>query len=459
MHGLLLVLLVTGVTGEKTLERVAILDIGVTAFDDDARRTELSATLTQLVAAEIALLGHDAVSRADLNAMLSLEKQKDLVGCEDDTGCIAEIGGALGVDLVVSGTLGRVGDTLSLSLTLIDIQTATVRERFQGSCGSEDALIATAKRGARALFGQAADASGTGTLYVKTTPPGARVLLDGKEVGLSPATIDEVVAGDHVVRAEKDDLRANATVRVEPDRLARLELQLEGAPPVALKVLSEPPEALVFLDGEKVGATPLILAEVAAGAHTVRLEHDDCWPHEEELSLSHEEYEKTGGVPFKLQVSLESRPRIPIPLSLSVGGVVEMMEPGDGVGLLAELSYLTPWRWLEVGVGYSHPTAIPATLRFWYHWKILEVGALVRAAAYRSPDLELWGIAVGGGVAAGVLFDVGLGFLGVRLEGTVSIEADDGGGGDSDELILQRTKGTASHLTVPVVLSLVWRPR
>ena len=43
-----------------------------------------------------------------------------------------------------------------------------------------------------------------GGLVVKTTPPGATVLLDGKERGVSPITIGDLRSGGHQVKASKD---------------------------------------------------------------------------------------------------------------------------------------------------------------------------------------------------------------------------------------------------------------
>ncbi|RPI40582.1 MAG: PEGA domain-containing protein [Methanoregulaceae archaeon] len=44
----------------------------------------------------------------------------------------------------------------------------------------------------------------TGTLVVNSTPPGARVLLDGTDAGLSPLMLGNISAGNHTVMLEKD---------------------------------------------------------------------------------------------------------------------------------------------------------------------------------------------------------------------------------------------------------------
>jgi hypothetical protein len=44
----------------------------------------------------------------------------------------------------------------------------------------------------------------TGRLVVNSTPPGARVLLDGASAGLSPVVLENISADDHTVGLEKD---------------------------------------------------------------------------------------------------------------------------------------------------------------------------------------------------------------------------------------------------------------
>jgi len=43
-----------------------------------------------------------------------------------------------------------------------------------------------------------------GTLAVNSTPPGARVLLDGTDAGISPVVLENVSTGNHTVTLEKD---------------------------------------------------------------------------------------------------------------------------------------------------------------------------------------------------------------------------------------------------------------
>lgn len=54
--------------------------------------------------------GLEVVSAADIASILGMERQKQLLGCGDGTSCMAELGSALGCDLILSLNLARLDD-------------------------------------------------------------------------------------------------------------------------------------------------------------------------------------------------------------------------------------------------------------------------------------------------------------------------------------------------------------
>src|SRR5882757_2883687 len=59
------------------------------------------------LAAKLAARGFQVTTPADLEAVMGLERQKQLLGCSEDSSCLAEISSALGVPLVATGRLTR----------------------------------------------------------------------------------------------------------------------------------------------------------------------------------------------------------------------------------------------------------------------------------------------------------------------------------------------------------------
>jgi len=64
----------------------------------------------------------------DLDAIIGFEQKKALIGCDDQT-CLAELGGALGVDHLVSVRVAQVEDQWVLTGKVVDIRRAVVKAR------------------------------------------------------------------------------------------------------------------------------------------------------------------------------------------------------------------------------------------------------------------------------------------------------------------------------------------
>jgi hypothetical protein len=62
----------------------------------------------------------------------------------------------------------------------------------------------------------------TGTLEIRSTPSGARVLIDGQARGTTPATIRDLAIGDHSVVLELGGRKATQAVKIEAGSTAQL---------------------------------------------------------------------------------------------------------------------------------------------------------------------------------------------------------------------------------------------
>jgi hypothetical protein len=146
----------------------------------------------------------------------------------------------------------------------------------------------TASRGDRAesrdatRAGSANAVSGLGRLLVRSTPAGARVSIDGRDAGVTPAVVRDLARGSHSVRVTRDGYIAEERrIVITPQRQA-VSITVPLSPAVAtggrflgdLIVQSLPTGAKVFLDGKLIGMTPLSIRAVRAGEHAVRLEYD-----------------------------------------------------------------------------------------------------------------------------------------------------------------------------------------
>lgn len=226
--------------------------------------------LTEAVVAELrSLPGVSVVSQADIQAMLALEKQRDLLGCSE-IACAADIGGALGVDFLVLGSVSLLGESRMLHLKLVDIKRASVAaqsdRRLRGASVDDllDALpTVVSEMAIKAL-------PPFGWLGLDTVPPKLGLRIDDEPTVKAPVASHRVSAGVHIVTTDAPcfkPLRLELTVNqgqerqetVQPEpRLAKLEVQPK-TPDGALV------QAEARLDGELLGPAPGTFEASACG--------------------------------------------------------------------------------------------------------------------------------------------------------------------------------------------------
>jgi TolB-like protein len=120
---------------------------GVPAATADAMTQILSAELNQIS-------GVAVISRDDIRAMLDKVQVEGELGCTDNMACIVEIGAALGLAKLVTGTVGKLADTYVIALQLVDIHKAEVENRvLEAFAGDPDELKHAIKLSAYQLVG------------------------------------------------------------------------------------------------------------------------------------------------------------------------------------------------------------------------------------------------------------------------------------------------------------------
>lgn len=115
--------------------RVAVLEMAAANVDPATVQT-----LGEFFTARVQELGFSVITTSEVATLLGYERQRQLVGCEESS-CIAEIAGALGVDLVATGSVGKVGDTFVLTLKVLDARKGLVVGRASETADKLDALF------------------------------------------------------------------------------------------------------------------------------------------------------------------------------------------------------------------------------------------------------------------------------------------------------------------------------
>ncbi|MBK8009930.1 MAG: PEGA domain-containing protein [Deltaproteobacteria bacterium] len=187
--------------GDTYRIKVAVMQLGASA-DMDAGLVE---TLTQVIPETLEGLGlFKAISTQEIKQMLAFEAQKQVLGC-DEVSCLAEIGGALGADFLITGNISMLGGTFIIQLQLASIAEARIEARISREHAGELKGIFGELRTATRLLVRDLLGKRSGLLSVSVSEEGATVKVDGAIVGVSPLAEPVSVAGGlHELSVEKE---------------------------------------------------------------------------------------------------------------------------------------------------------------------------------------------------------------------------------------------------------------
>jgi hypothetical protein len=139
-------------------------------------------------------------SRRDIERTVTSAEQN----CTGEEKCLQAIGKRLGVEYVVTGTVGSLGDNYVLNIKVVDVGTGK-SQRIQSDPlrGSPDELIEGVRVAAYRLL---APQQLHGSLQIQSDLIGAEVTLDGTSLGKTPLPNGGVIArlplGKHHLRVE-----------------------------------------------------------------------------------------------------------------------------------------------------------------------------------------------------------------------------------------------------------------
>ncbi len=159
--------------------KIALLDLKVSGEISPQRVTGLGSLLASELSRESRL---SVITAEDIRALVGLEKQKELLGCGDSS-CLAELGGALGADYVLSAELAQIGSTYLFSASLVGMKSAAPVKRLSKPAANDDVLIGIVQGAVPELIaaipeiaavrGTAPDAATSGT--VTPSEPGSSI--------------------------------------------------------------------------------------------------------------------------------------------------------------------------------------------------------------------------------------------------------------------------------------------
>ena len=176
--------------------------IAVWRFDALGIEPELVQRLETLFRMELDRLAKKPLpTRREIDRVVTADQQN----CTGEEKCLGAIGKKLGVDVVVTGTVGAMGSNYVLNIKAVDTKTSSSIRRIQSEPlrGSPDELIDGVRVAAYNLL---APDQLHGSIQVQSDLVGATVQLDGAPIGKTPLPTLGVVGkqklGKHRLRVE-----------------------------------------------------------------------------------------------------------------------------------------------------------------------------------------------------------------------------------------------------------------
>jgi len=217
---------------KPTAQLVAIWDIRLLGIDQDTSRR----VLYDLRQAFGRAKGFKLISDASVQKRLKLRRVTEDAGLE-------KVVRALRVHWVLTGTLGGLGDEVSLDLKLLDRSAKEVRRVAVG--------IPIETRARRAVLDELlvrllVPEKWAGTLVLDCSESGAQVQLDGNFIATTPLQkpLEGLEPGKHILRITKEGLgEFSRFVVIRHAEVARLKVDLKNAMVVGLLYERGKPEA------------------------------------------------------------------------------------------------------------------------------------------------------------------------------------------------------------------------
>jgi hypothetical protein len=222
------------VAAESSL--VAVLDL-----KGSANATAQASALTTMLTAEVAgQKGMRAVSRNELQALLTHQSTAQLVGC-DEPKCMADVAALVKADFVVSGSVEKLEGATVVGLTLMsaggDGQDPAIVGRQKAAWrGSDNDLLLVVRPLVQRLFDAQNAHTHLGAVEL-FAPEGATLVLDDKAIDSTPGSaVRDLPTGVHRLTIQKDGFADGAVdIVVARNETTIVRVELEEIP-----LLSQP---------------------------------------------------------------------------------------------------------------------------------------------------------------------------------------------------------------------------
>ncbi|MFL5318816.1 MAG: hypothetical protein ACJ790_04110 [Myxococcaceae bacterium] len=97
---------------------------------------------TDHLAQQLGFRGVRVTTQSEIQQLLGFERQKQLLGCSDtSSSCMAELANALGVDGIVTGSIGKIGKLFAINLKVIAAENGAPLAAYSSRAKDEEGVL------------------------------------------------------------------------------------------------------------------------------------------------------------------------------------------------------------------------------------------------------------------------------------------------------------------------------
>jgi hypothetical protein len=176
------------------------------------------------------------IERGKMNTILE-EQGFQQTGCTS-TECVVEAGKLLNVQKMVSGTIGKLGQTYTIDLALINVETAQIEESyFRNYKGEIDGLLEVMESISNQIVQTARGEKRKTTfgvnqvlLTVNSSPSNAIITINGEQIARTPYTVNVNRGEEFNITVEKENYKTwQRRLTITEDREINAVLETESA--------------------------------------------------------------------------------------------------------------------------------------------------------------------------------------------------------------------------------------
>jgi TolB-like protein len=273
-----------GIAQEFQKTNIAVIDLN---SHGGLTQSEISSLSDRLRSLLVRTNAFDVVDRGQMEEILK-EQGFQMSGCTSAE-CAIEAGQILGVEEMITGSIGKIGRLYTIDIVLIDVETAriikSITRDYQGEIEGLVALMQSITNELSGLQKSPPPPAQKTRITVNSNPNNSEVYIDNRLIGKTPINQHDISPGEHQLKIQKSGYAPHEEkINIEAGKTKPYSIGLKKI--FTLKINSVPADAEVYVNGKKVGVTPFSSSGIEDARLEITLQKTNYKSWEKTITLS-----------------------------------------------------------------------------------------------------------------------------------------------------------------------------